>query len=231
VALYEYHTRPVVNPASTPTPSSSKQDSSKQVSPTHRAAVPLGDGSVNHWIPTALALGSLLFTLHQLLADASTLIAWSWTGYPITGPIPNLHGSLTIAAQALGLLLPLSLAAIVVASSTNRVKNDKTARQDTTALTLLSSPLWWTFGAASAYVLYTGTDWTAYAGGLAFAIFLMSAIPGVLQRTAIVANGEHAPYIFCTAWLVVSVLDFVSTMTVAYAFVSITLLQTASLAR
>ncbi|KAH9855186.1 Frag1/DRAM/Sfk1 family-domain-containing protein [Lenzites betulinus] len=77
--------------------------------PKLHATKPPASTSSHHWLPASLALGALLFSLHALLADASTLIAWSWTGYPIRGPVPAVHGSLTHVAQVLGLGLAACL--------------------------------------------------------------------------------------------------------------------------
>ncbi|KZT06123.1 uncharacterized protein LAESUDRAFT_743576 [Laetiporus sulphureus 93-53] len=147
--------------------------------------------STGSWLRNAISLGTLIFTLHCLIADPSTLIAWSWTGYPIKGPVPHLHGSLTHVAQALGLCLPLLLPS-------------------------LSNPLWFACGCASAYALYALSDWPGYAGGLGFAVFLMSITPGVLQRTA---RTGHVAKTYFVAWFVVIVFYFASVFTVAYAFV------------
>lgn len=67
--------------------------------------------------------------------------------------------------------------------------------------------------------MYAREDWVGYAGGLGLAVFLMSIVPSVVHRAAVAAQGGRAHKVFFTAWVVVSVLDFVSTMTVAYAFV------------
>src|SRR5882762_10264351 len=88
-ALYELHTRP------------------SYVQGQHAALVePAVVGDVPHWLTSAVPLGSLIFSLHCLLSDSSTLIAWSWTGYANRrpqGPQPNLHGSVTLIAQSVGL--------------------------------------------------------------------------------------------------------------------------------
>ncbi|KAI0774993.1 Frag1/DRAM/Sfk1 family-domain-containing protein [Trametes elegans] len=156
-----------------------------------------------HWLPASLALGSLIFTLHSLISDSSTLIAWSWTGYPIKGPVPSVHGSLTHVAQALG----LGLAAFLVRPTAS-----------STSSTALSNPLWLAYGAGCAYVIYAYKDWTGYAGGLGFALWLMSIVPAVWARAAEAARGRAARSM-AVAWLVVCVFDVASTFTVAYAFV------------
>ncbi|KAL5503883.1 CWH43 [Sanghuangporus vaninii] len=151
--------------------------------------------STKSWFPGSLALGSLIFSLHCFLTDPSTLIAWSWTGYPIKGPLPHLHGTLTHIAQSVGLLL------VLLEPSANRV---------------LTSPLWFFCGTISAYVLYNYKDWFGYYGGLGFAVFLMSIIPQTLQKAA------SSPFIgrtYFTAFLVTVLLYLANVWTVAYAFV------------
>ncbi|OCB84929.1 hypothetical protein A7U60_g8151 [Sanghuangporus baumii] len=151
--------------------------------------------STKSWFPGSLALGSLIFSLHCFLTDPSTLIAWSWTGYPIKGPLPHLHGTLTHIAQSVGLLL------VLLEPSANRV---------------LTSPLWFFCGTISAYVLYSYKDWFGYYGGLGFAVFLMSIIPQTLQKAA------SSPFIgrtYFTAFFVTVLLYLANVWTVAYAFV------------
>ncbi|KAI0806029.1 Frag1/DRAM/Sfk1 family-domain-containing protein [Irpex lacteus] len=148
-----------------------------------------------NWAFDGIALGSLIFTLHCFVADSSTLIAWSWTGYPVKGPQIHLHGSLTHVAQAVGLLLPT-----LFGSSSS----------------MFSSPLWFAYGSASAYVTYAYKDWTGYVGGLTFAVFLMSIIPLVFGRAA---SNKYLARTYTLAFLINALLDVVNTFTVAYAFV------------
>lgn len=182
LAVYEQYNRP-----HTPNLTSYKR---LQITPIHT------------WLTAAIPLGSLIFCLHNLVSDPSTLIAWSWTGYKNgmpKGPVPHLHGSLTLIVQCLGLLLPIALS-----SSPTRTSS------------LLTHPLWLAFGAASSYVMYAYKDWAGYAGGLGVAFFLMSIVPGVLQRAA--QTGRPAQT-YGTAFGVYCVLNLASIFTVAYAFV------------
>lgn len=149
----------------------------------------------SHWLAQALALGSLIFTLHNLLMDSSTLIAWSWTGYPIKGPVPHLHGALTLISQCFGLLLPAVLPSKV-----------------------LRHPLWFFYGVASAYTMYQYRDWLGYAGGVNLAIFSMSILPSTFCRTAEAATGRIGRTYFAVFFVVCS-LYLASIWTVAYAFV------------
>lgn len=147
------------------------------------------------WFAPALPLASLLFGLHRFLGDSSTLIAWSWTGYPINGPVPHLHGSLTLLAQAFGLLI-----AIAIPDST----------------VLLSHPLWLSIGIAAASVLYHCKDWPGYTGGLCLAIFFMSIIP---QTLLLASRSNHPAKTYFCAFLGLILFYLADAWTVAYAFV------------
>lgn len=184
LALYEFYTRPISATKKRPTTSQ-----------------PEADRSGSHWLTAAAALGGLIFSLHTLLADSSTLIAWSWTGYADRqprGPLPHLHSSLTLVAQALGLLIPL-----ISPAWGQRV---------------LVHPLWFAYGGASAFVMYQYRNWLGYIGGLNLAVFLMSIIPHVLQGAALASKRGMAKTYF-TVWLVACLLDLAGVWTVAYAFV------------
>ena len=167
--------------------------------PPSNVSTPLQNGTVSKsWITSGFALGSLIFALHNLLADSTTLIAWSWTGYPAQGPVPHLHGYLTILTQCLGLAIPMSLPPAWVG--------------------ILRHPLWFVYGSASVYFMYTCRDWVGYLGGLNFAIFSMSVLPMVLSMTAEASNGRLART-YTLAFFVTCLLYFASVWTVAYAFV------------
>ncbi|KAI0636196.1 Frag1/DRAM/Sfk1 family-domain-containing protein [Trametes polyzona] len=189
LAILEFASRPTPSP--TPTPAPEKPAKTSTPAPSQ------------HWLPASLALGSLLFSIHSLVGDGSTLIAWSWTGYPIRGPVPNVHGSLTHVAQALGLGLAALLSS---APSAGRLR------------AALTHPLWLAAGAGSAYVMYAYRDWAGYAGGLGTAFFLMSVLPAVWARAAEAGRGREARTV-ALACLVMAVFVVVSTFTVAYAFV------------
>lgn len=156
-------------------------------------------GSISRsWIASGLALGSLIFTLHNLLADSTTLIAWSWTGYPVRGPVPHLHGYLTIIAQCIGLAIPALLPSALVG--------------------ILCHPVWFAYGAVSAHVTYRHRDWVGYFGGLNLAVFSMSVLPTMLSVVAEASDGRLART-YTLAFLVTCLLYLASMWTVAYAFV------------
>lgn len=156
------------------------------------------DTASRSWITSGLALGSLIFALHNLLADSTTLIAWSWTGYPVRGPVPHLHGYLTILAQCLGLAIPMLLPSAWIS--------------------ILWHPLWFVYGSISAYFMYHCRDWVGYFGGLNLAIFSMSVLPVILSMTAESANGRLART-YTLAFFVTCLLYLASVWTVAYEFV------------
>jgi hypothetical protein len=233
LAMYELYTRPVTS-TKPPTAEKSKQQESTTETkaaasktpppapPSKPVSVPLPP--ISRWLPASLAFGSLVFGLHTFLADSGTMLAWTWTGYPIKGPMPHLHGSIVLLAQAVGVLLfvalwrtPLPLPPTSEPSTANAVGP---ALAESAAFTLLGSPLWYAVGTAGAYVLYAYKDWTGCFGGAVFAVFLMSVIPLAFQRTAAAVETRGAAMVFFTAWLAAALLDFFHVLTVAYAFVS-----------
>ncbi|KAJ6544817.1 Frag1/DRAM/Sfk1 family-domain-containing protein [Mycena vulgaris] len=193
LAVYEHHTRK-------PNPSQAQPEKPKVPASANNVSASQG-----HWLAGALPLGSLIFTMHSLLSDSSTLISWSWTGYLDSrpqGPVPHLHGSLTLLAQSVGLLLAVTLVS-------------------RTSIDALAHPVWFFYGSAAAAVLYTYKNWLGYVGGLNLAVFIMSAIPLVLKRASDAAGstGQSTGKVYFTAMLVYCLLGLASIWTVAYAFV------------
>ncbi|KAJ7773105.1 Frag1/DRAM/Sfk1 family-domain-containing protein [Mycena metata] len=194
LAVYEHHVR---KPAMQEQPKKTKQNAK---TPAPKIVSPAG-----HWLTGAIPLGSLIFTLHSLLSDSSTLISWSWTGYLNSqprGPVPHLHGSVTFIAQSIGLFL----ATTVISWA---------------SIDGLAHPLWFFYGCTGATILYTYRNWLGYMGGLNLAIFIMSVIPIVLRRASAAAGsrGESTGKVYFTAMLVYCLLGLASIWTVAYAFV------------
>ncbi|KAK7033044.1 protein cwh43 [Favolaschia claudopus] len=194
LAIYEHHIRQ-------PTISETAKDVTQNTNPPQAQV----DTTQGHWLAGAVPLGSLIFILHNLLSDSSTLIAWNWTGYQDyqpRGPVPHLHGSLTFAAQLFGLLLALT-----------SVTHDLTD--------ILAHPLWFTYGSAATIVLYAYRDWSGYFGGLNLAVFITSIIPIVLKQASAASGStwQSTGKVYFTAMLVYCLLALSSTWTVAYAFV------------
>jgi len=73
---------------------------------TRSAPLQSGDSGDKSGSPllAAFGIGGLFFGLHSLLSDTSTMILWVWDGYPIRGPVSNVHAWFTIAAMTCGLL-------------------------------------------------------------------------------------------------------------------------------
>ncbi|KAG5637424.1 hypothetical protein H0H81_004631 [Sphagnurus paluster] len=199
LAVYEAHTR-----------HSGENDSASGISRTRASSnrsTPTKTAANRHWLFTSLPFGALLFTIHNLLGDGSTLVAWSWTGYENSvprGPVPHIHGALTLIAQCLGLALPVLL-------STSK------SQSYSKPLSLLAHPAFFAPGALAMYAVYTYRGWTGYVPGLGLAAWLMALLPSVLAHTA--AAAENAPTVFLGAYAVYCVFTVVSLLTVAYAFV------------
>ncbi|KAI6104798.1 Frag1/DRAM/Sfk1 family-domain-containing protein [Pisolithus croceorrhizus] len=161
-----------------------------------------GRDTASHWLASSIALGSLFFTLHCLLSDSSTIIAWSWTGYESRkprGPLPHLYGAVTILAQSLGLLIP-----VVLPSSM--------------ASALLTHIAWFAYGCVSSFIMYNFRNWLGFAGGLNLAVFCMSITPSVISQAA--ANGFNKPgRTLFLAFLLVIIFYVANVFTAAYAFV------------
>ncbi|KAL4979345.1 Frag1/DRAM/Sfk1 family-domain-containing protein [Aspergillus desertorum] len=138
-----------------------------------------------------LGLGSLIFLMHYLLSDSSTMIAWVWEGYPVRGPIAVPHGALTIFAMGAGLVF--GLFSPTVAGS------------------------WTAFGIGSVGAAFlTGTShWSGFYGALTIAFYLMAVSP-VLISSAV----RHSPApTFGLAFFVYVFLLLFHVWVVAYAFV------------
>ncbi|WFD03528.1 Protein cwh43 [Malassezia obtusa] len=137
-----------------------------------------------------LALGAWLCTLQTLLSDAGTLIAWGWTGFPVTGPTAVQHGALVIAAVAAGVGAALH------------------------APRLGTHPAVLAAYAGGAALLFYADDWLGFAGGLAVAF----AVP-VLGLPLLQAALSHDPIAaLLAAWTASTLFLFLNVLTVAYAF-------------
>ncbi|KAH8590907.1 Frag1/DRAM/Sfk1 family-domain-containing protein [Bisporella sp. PMI_857] len=142
-------------------------------------------------ILTALGFAGLVFGLHSLLSDSSTIILWTWEGYPIRGPIAVPYGSLTIAAMGAGLVFGLL--------------KEELART-------------WTLygvGCIGAAILTTKANWTGYYGGLVLTFYLTAvAVPLVGS-----AAGKNPGMTFGLGFLFYNFMTLFHVWVVAYAFV------------
>ena len=191
LALTELGTRPPVTCVSTSVPSGPKRTGTN----VHRS-------DTDFWLLPSIALGSLFFTLHCMFSDSGTIIAWSWTGYENRqprGPLPHLHGSFTLIAQSIGLLIPVTV-------SSCRSSD------------FLTHPWWFAYGCAAAFVMYTFRNWLGFLGGLNFAVFCMSITPSILMQAALRGSEKPGKSLFATFFVAI-LLYVADVLTVAYAFV------------
>lgn len=107
-------------------------------------------------VGAAFGVGGLIFALHSLLSDTSTIILWVWDGYPVKGPVPVPYGAVTILAMCLGVWL-----------GTKKLANG-----------------WAPFLASCAgtVLLYSFHGWVGYAGGLTLTVYLCAVAPSFLEN-------------------------------------------------
>lgn len=142
-------------------------------------------------LAAAFGVAGLMFALHTLLCDSSTMILWAWDGYHLAAPHPVPHGALTIAAMCLGVYLGV-------------VKRNVTGNWSAYAV-----------GCAGAFVLYGFRGWAGYIGGLVLAVYLMSIVPVILESA-----GRHNPGVtFGLGMFILVLLYLAHVWIVAYAFV------------
>lgn len=146
-----------------------------------------------------LALGSSLFGLHSIYASTSTTIAWSWTGFPVKGPVIGVHDPMVLSAMSIGAYL----------SST------------TVSSRLVTRSSFISFGAASLYTMFKYRNWVGFIGSLCYAMFLCAILPSVLFQAASLTDnrGSNIASIFGFSWLTYVVISLADVWTVAYAFV------------
>ncbi|CAJ0827886.1 7763_t:CDS:10 [Entrophospora sp. SA101] len=136
------------------------------------------------WISSAIGFGSLLFALHSLLTDTSTITRWVYNGYPNTGPLPMPWGAVIIVAMSLGLVL----------SPYRKI--------------IIGIP-WYIIGCVSCACLYYYPAWSGFFGGLLLSIYLMSLVPTFIVAYAFVPAGEylreHTDYILLAMMIFIGV--------------------------
>lgn len=151
------------------------------------------------WLGTVgsvIGFSSSFFLIHWLFTDSGTIIAWSFEGYPATGPFAFPHGLLTISALSLGVALSSLPYSTRIASSV--------AAYATASL--------------SAALLYSLTYWTAFLSGCVLGVYAVSTFPAFVS--SILFHSPTRPALtFGMAFLLYVVLQLASTWPVAYAFV------------
>ncbi|ANB13481.1 Cwh43p [Sugiyamaella lignohabitans] len=142
-------------------------------------------------IATAFGVGGLMFALHTLLSDSSTLTLWVWEGYPVRGPLPVPHGFITIAAMGFGAYLGVSKRAVSGNFPAYIISN------------------------IGAIVFYSFSGWVGYLGGLVLTVYLVSIVPVILES----AGRHHPAKTFGVGFVVLVFLYLAHVWIVAYAFV------------
>ncbi|KAF3196883.1 hypothetical protein TWF192_003652 [Orbilia oligospora] len=139
----------------------------------------------------SIGFGGLLFGLHSLLSDSSTMITWVWDGYPVKGPLAVPHGAYTIIAMGAGFLIGI-------------------LRQE-----FATSPAFYVIGCIGAAFLQSFHGWWGYYGALTLAVYLMAITPSFIQMCARYPPGAT----FGTGFMVYNLLVLAHVWVVAYAFV------------
>lgn len=161
---------------------------------TRRAPLQSGgapDNKSGSAVLSAFGIGGLFFGLHSLLSDTSTMILWTWDGYPIRGPVSNVHAWYTIAAMTIGLVFGLV-----------RPNATKT---------------WSAYGVAcvGAALLTKYSQWLGYYGALITAAYLMAISVPLIAN----ASRKSPATAFGLGFFIYNFLVLFHVWVVAYAFV------------
>nr|BBA60198.1 putative GPI ceramide remodelase [Ogataea minuta] len=139
---------------------------------------------------SAMGFGSLIFSISAMLTDSSTIVLWTWEGYPINGPIPVPHGAVTVIFMCLGAFFGFY--------------RSSSYKSVTYA------------GVLGALFLYYFNGWISYAGGLAYAFWLCFITPVCFDQ---VSKVDGVALVFGLSFLFDIVLSLAHVWVVAYAFV------------
>lgn len=138
-----------------------------------------------------LGFAGLIFGLHSLLSDSSTMILWVWEGYPVRGPLAVPHGAWTIFTMGLGLVFGLFYP---------NVTRSWTA---------------YGIGAVGAALLTALHDWTGFYGALVLTFYLMAITPSLITNALRYPPGRT----FFLGFFVYNFMLLFHVWIVAYAFV------------
>ncbi|OZJ04800.1 hypothetical protein BZG36_01851 [Bifiguratus adelaidae] len=156
-----------------------------------RSSQPISKPAVSEsWFQAACGFGAVLFVLHSMYTDSSTIMRWTVDGYPNYGPSPVPWGVVTILALGIGMLL-----------SGNR--------------SLALSWAWFGVGSAACAVFYFSSAWTAYYAGLILGAYFMSITPHIIRSVV----GHPPGKTLFTAMMIYNVLCLAHVWVVAYEFV------------
>lgn len=140
----------------------------------------------------AVGLGAYFNLLKVFLSDSSTLVFWTWEGYPIRGPTAPIGGLLHFAAFIGGLVASLKFSPAALSS-------------------VFYAPL----VIVSSYLLTAYNNWVGFAGALGLTFYLASIGPCICHSVL----GYNVTALFFVAFLVSVLLSLAGVWTVAYAFV------------
>ena len=140
---------------------------------------------------SALSIGGLFFGLHSLLSDTSTMISWVWDGYPVRGPVANVHGWYTIIAMTIGIAIGVLRPGLVTS--------------------------WTAYGVAclGAAILTIYPHWFGYYGGSTLAMYLMAVAFPLISNAA----KKNVAVTFGLGFMIYNLLVLFHVWVVAYAFV------------
>ncbi|CAG8577901.1 10965_t:CDS:2 [Cetraspora pellucida] len=142
------------------------------------------------WVSASLSLGAVMFGLHSMFTDSSTIMRWVVDGYPNYGPDPISWGFITILAMGMGLLI-----------STNAK--------------LSTSFLMYLVGCFSCIIVYFIPSWIGYYAGLVLGAYFMAITP-YLIRSAMLHNPGRTLF---TTMMVYNIFCLAHVWVVAYEFV------------
>ncbi|GAA5895742.1 hypothetical protein JCM6882_001368 [Rhodosporidiobolus microsporus] len=150
-------------------------------------------------IASTVGFASLFFLLHFLYTDIGTIIHWTFAGYPHSGPSPFPGGAFTLVFLLLGLLLPSYV-------------------PETTT----THPLAFASAAACATLLFALDGWAGFLPGALLGSYALSLFPPFLR--SLLAHSPRGPGgTLGTAMALYALLELLSTVPVAYAFLPVTL--------
>ncbi len=150
-----------------------------------------GESKKGSSLLSAFGIAGVFFGMHSLLSDTSTMILWVWDGYPIRGPVSNVHAYYTIAAMTGGIILGLYRPALVAS--------------------------WTAYGAAcvGAAVVTLYHQWFGYYGALALATYLPAIAIALISNAA----KKNVAVTFGLGFFIYNLMVLFHVWVVAYAFV------------
>ena len=155
----------------------------------NRGGMEISNGSTGSPVMAGLGLAGVIFGLHSLLSDSSTMIFWVWEGFPVKGPI---------AANGVITLLFMGVGAIHYVYLQEKATN------------------WISFGilGLGAVLVTNFSNWTGYFGACCLAVELISLSPALITSAV-----RHGPLAFGLGFIVYNVMVLAHVWVVAYAFV------------